>query len=125
MVELMLLALTRNNMNDFHFGSEWFWNAIVTVVGIISSSCGFIIKRLFGRIDALERRVEEVEEDNANIKVKVAEDYPKKEDFREFKLEVHQVLTHLLTPMNNKLDSIEEHLRNPSKIENEAKQPPI
>lgn len=104
-------------MNDFHFGSEWFWNAVVTVVGIISSACGFIIKRLFGRIDVLEGRMEAIEQDNAAIKVQIAKEHPNKEDFREFKLEVHQVLTHLLTPVNSKLESIEEHLRNPDKAE--------
>lgn len=86
-------------------------NAAVTVLSIVAGAIGFIIKRIFSKIDETAGKAEKLEEDVAALKVRMVENHPNKSDFDNFKRDITSMLVQIITPINTKLDSIETYLR--------------
>lgn len=86
-------------------------NALVTVLSIVAGAIGFIIKRIFSKIDENSEKAERLENDVAELKVRMVENHPNKNDFDGFKRDITSMLVQIITPINSKLDSIESFLR--------------
>lgn len=86
-------------------------NAIVTILSIIAGAAGFVIKRIFSKIDDTSAKTEKLEEDVAALKVRMVENHPNKNDFDTFKRDITNMLVQIITPINSKLESIETYLR--------------
>lgn len=86
-------------------------NAAVTVLSIVAGAIGFIIKRIFSKIDETAGKAEKLEEDVAALKVRMVENHPNKNDFDNFKRDITNMLVQIITPINTKLESIENYLR--------------
>lgn len=86
-------------------------NAAVTVLSIIAGAGGYIIKRIFSKLDENAKKTEQNEIDIANLKVRMVENHPNKSDFDGFKRDITSMLVQIITPINTKLESIEGYLR--------------
>lgn len=86
-------------------------NAAVTVLSIVAGAIGFIIKRVFSKIDETAGKAEKLEEDVAALKVRMVENHPNKSDFDNFKKDITSMLVQIITPINTKLENIENYLR--------------
>ena len=86
-------------------------NAAVTVLSIVAGAIGFIIKRIFSKIDETSGKAEKLEEDVAALKVRMVENHPNKSDFDNFKRDITNMLVQIITPINTKLENIETYLR--------------
>lgn len=86
-------------------------NAAVTVLSIVAGAIGFIIKRIFSKIDETAGKAEKLEEDVAALKVRMVENHPNKSDFDNFKRDITSMLVQIITPINTKLENIENYLR--------------
>lgn len=86
-------------------------NAAVTVLSIVAGAIGFIIKRIFSKIDETSGKAEKLGEDVADLKVRMVENHPNKSDFDNFKRDITSMLVQIITPINTKLENIENYLR--------------
>lgn len=86
-------------------------NALVTILSIVAGAVGFIIKRIFSKIDETSSKAERLENDVAELKVKMVENHPNKSDFDGFKRDITSMLVQIITPINTKLENIENYLR--------------
>lgn len=86
-------------------------NAAVTVLSIVAGAIGFIIKRIFSKMDETAGKAEKLEEDVAALKVRMVENHPNKSDFDNFKRDITSMLVQIITPINTKLENIENYLR--------------
>ena len=86
-------------------------NAAVTVLSIVAGAIGFIIKRIFSKMDETAGKAEKLEEDVAALKVRMVENHPNKSDFDNFKRDITSMLVQIITPINTKLENIETYLR--------------
>lgn len=86
-------------------------NAVVTVLSIIAGAGGYVIKRIFSKLDENAKKTEQNEIDIANLKVRMVENHPNKSDFDGFKRDITSMLVQIITPINTKLESIEGYLR--------------
>lgn len=90
--------------------NEWITVGL-SVLGIVSTIISFLIKRLLSNVDKLEIDVQRTAGSVADLRLKIAEDHPSHTDFKEFRFEMNQMLITFLTPINSKLSSIENYLR--------------
>lgn len=86
-------------------------NAAVTILSIVAGAIGFIIKRIFSKMDETAGKAEKLEEDVAALKVRMVENHPNKSDFDNFKRDITSMLVQIITPINTKLENIENYLR--------------
>ena len=98
-------------MEEYDVGFN-LWNAIITILSIVAGAIGFIIRRVFKKLDEVEVKAEIIEKEVSELKLKVAEEHPNKDDFLDFKYEITQMLIQFITPINTKLENIESYLRN-------------
>lgn len=87
------------------------WNAVITALSIVAGAVGFLVKRLFKRIDEHQSQIQTVEDEVSNLKVKLVENHPNKNDFDSFKRDITQMLVQIISPINTKLENIEMYLR--------------
>lgn len=94
------------------------WNAIITVFSIIAGTVGFLVRRLYKKLDDQDEKIELhdkryilLETEVSELKIKIAENHPNKDEFRQFKNEIYTMLTQLLNPINSKLENIDNYLR--------------
>jgi hypothetical protein len=83
----------------------------ITVLSIVASAVGFIIKKIFSKIDQNAAKIDRVEQDVNNVKVAMITNHPHKDDFDNFKRDLTALLTAIISPMNTKLENIETYLR--------------
>ena len=86
-------------------------NAAVTVLSIAVGGVGYLIKRIFSKLDENAMKAEKLEEEVSDLKVKIVENHPNKSDFDNFKRDITAMLVQIIAPINSKLESIESYLR--------------
>lgn len=86
-------------------------NAAVTVLSIAAGGVGYLIKRIFSKLDENAMKAERLEEEVSDLKVKIVENHPNKSDFDNFKRDITAMLVQIIAPINSKLESIESYLR--------------
>ncbi len=94
------------------------WNGIITFVSIVAGAVGFLVRRLYKKLDDQderfvlhEQRHEMLETEVSELKIRIAENHPNKDEFRQFRNEMYSMLTQLLNPINSKLENIDNYLR--------------
>jgi len=83
----------------------------LAILGIAASATGFIIKKIFTRIDLNSTKIDRLERDVGDVKVTMITNHPHKNDFDNFKKDLTALLTTIISPMNTKLENIETYLR--------------